>query len=131
MKSKVRVQLMRNAAALSQDQERMQARMRRKHGVTINAHPPVYDPAEQVEYEQHFTPAQIAKQWGLSVYTVRRMFAEVPGVLKIGQKGKHVSLRVPGRLLRAYHVKLSACRKSTPAKSGKKNRARDSWKRVY
>src|SRR3989442_10339724 len=121
MKSKVRVQLMRNAAALSQDQERMQARMRRKHGVTINANPPVYDSAEQVEYEQHFTPAQIAKQWGLSVYTVRRLFANVPGVLKIGQKGKHVSLRIPGRLLRAYHVKLSACRKSKAPKSG--NRA--------
>src|SRR6266581_4946373 len=124
MKSKVRVQLMRNAAALSQDQERMQARMRRKHGLTINANPPVYDSVEQVEYEQHFTPAQIAKQWGLSVYTVRRMFANVPGVLKIGQKGKHVSLRIPGRLLRAYHVKLSACRKSTTG-----NQARDSWKR--
>ena len=128
MKSKVRVQLMRNAAALSQDQERMQARMRRKHGVTINANPPVYDSAEQVEYEQHFTPAQIAKQWGLSVYTVRRLFANVPGVLKIGQKGKHVSLRIPGRLLRAYHVKLSACRKSKAPKSG--NRA-DSYTIVY
>ena len=129
MKAQVRVNRMRDVVALSRDQERMQARMRRKHGVTIKAGPPVYDSAEQVEYEQHFTPAQIAKQWGLSVYTVRRMFADVPGVLKIGQKGKHVSLRIPGRLLRAYHVKLSACRKSTTVKSG--NQARDSWKRVY
>jgi hypothetical protein len=38
------------------------------------------------------------------------MFADVPGVLKLGQKGKHVSLRIPGRLLKAYHTKLSACR---------------------
>jgi hypothetical protein len=42
----------------------MQARIRRKQGVTISAYPPVYDPAEQVEYERHFTPAEIAKQWG-------------------------------------------------------------------
>jgi hypothetical protein len=32
MKSKVRVNAMRDAVALSKDQERMQARMRRKHG---------------------------------------------------------------------------------------------------
>ncbi len=110
MKSKVRVNAMKDAAVLSKDQQRMRARMRHKHGVTIKANPPVYDPTDRVEHEQHFTPSQIAKQWGLSVYTVRRMFADVPGVLKIGQKGKHVSLRIPGRLLRAYHAKLSACR---------------------
>ncbi len=108
MKSKVRVNAMKDAAVLSKDQQRM--RVRHKHGVTIKANPPVYDPTDRVEHEQHFTPSQIAKQWGLSVYTVRRMFADVPGVLKIGQKGKHVSLRIPGRLLRAYHAKLSACR---------------------
>src|SRR6266576_6930615 len=88
-----------------------QERMRRKHGDAIKkASPPFYSSAECVEQEQHFTPAQIAKQWGVSVYTVRRLFADVPGVLKIGQKGKHVSLRVPGRLLKAYHAKMSACR---------------------
>jgi len=112
MKAKVRVNAM-SAAVLSKDQQRMRARMRHKHGVTIKANPPVYDPTDRVEHEQHFTPSQIAKQWGLSVYTVRRMFADVPGVLKIGQKGKHVSLRIPGRLLQAYHAKLSACRYQT------------------
>jgi hypothetical protein len=52
MKSKVRVIAMRDAVALSKDQERMQARMRRKHGITIKANPPVYDPTDRVEHEQ-------------------------------------------------------------------------------
>src|SRR6266567_8586881 len=117
---------MKDALMLSKAQERM----RRKHGDAIKkASPPFYSSAECVEQEQHFTPAQIAKQWGVSVYTVRRLFADVPGVLKIGQKGKHVSLRIPGRLLRAYHVKLSACRKSAKSTKAPKsgNRARDSY----
>lgn len=104
MKSKVHFKPARDAAALSRDQERM----RRKHGAAVKAAPvPSYSATNQVEREEHFTPAQIAKQWGLSVHTVRRLFADTP---KIGQKGKHVSLRIPGRLLQAYHAKLSACR---------------------
>jgi hypothetical protein len=111
---------MKDALVLSKAQERM----RRRHGTAIKAGPPVYNPAECVEHEQHFTPAQIAKQWGISVHTVRRLFADIPGVLKIGQKGKHVSLRVPGRLLKAYHAKLSACRYRTSSTSAVKKSRR-------
>ena len=111
---------MKDALVLSKAQERM----RRRHGTAIKAGPPVYNPAECVEREQHFTPAQIAKQWGISVHTVRRLFADIPGVLKIGQKGKHVSLRVPGRLLKAYHAKLSACRYRTSSTSAVKKSRR-------
>jgi hypothetical protein len=113
---------MKDALVLSKAQERM----RRRHGTAIKAGPPVYNPAECVEHEQHFTPAQIAKQWEISVHTVRRLFADIPGVLKIGQKGKHVSLRVPGRLLKAYHAKLSACRYRTSSISAvKKSRGKN------
>jgi hypothetical protein len=52
MKSKVRLNAMKDAAVLSKDQQRMQARMRHKHGVTIKANPPVYDPTDRVEHEQ-------------------------------------------------------------------------------
>ena len=124
MKSKVHFKPARDAAALSRDQERM----RRKHGAAVKAAPvPSYSATNQVEREEHFTPAQIAKQWGLSVHTVRRLFADAPGVLKIGQKGKHVSLRIPGRLLQAYHAKLSACRYQTSSIL-KKSRANPSTK---
>lgn len=65
-----------------------------------------------VELERHYTPAEVAQQWGVSVDTVRRIFANAPGVLKIGHaesrhKGKYVTLRVPERILRAYHARLS------------------------
>jgi hypothetical protein len=101
------INLMKTPADLATAQERM----KRRHGATVKASPaPTYNSAEQVEHEQHFTPAEIAKQWGISPKTVRRMFVNTPGVLKLGTKGKHVSLRIPGRLLKAYHAKLSACR---------------------
>ena len=84
VKDKVQVNAMKEPGALSKEQERM----RRRHGVVVKSSPVLsYDPAQQVEHEQHFTPAQIAKQWGISVHTVRRLFADIPGVLKIGQKG--------------------------------------------
>jgi hypothetical protein len=107
-RAKVTVHFMRDAVSLTADHERM----RRRHGAAVKASPaPVYSPAQSVEVEQHFTPGEIAKQWGISTKTVRRMFANTPGVLKLGTKGKHVSLRIPGRLLKAHHAKLSACRK--------------------
>src|SRR5260370_39012096 len=111
-RAKVTVHVMRDAVGLTADQERM----KRRHGATVKASPaPTYNSAEQVEHEQHFTPTEIAKQWGVSPKTVRRMFATVPGVLKLGTKGKHVSLRIPGRLLKAYHAKLSAERRRVSA----------------
>jgi hypothetical protein len=65
-----------------------------------------------VESERHYTPAEVAKAWRISVDTVRRIFADAPGVLKIGHaenkhKGKYVTLRIPERILRAYHARLS------------------------
>src|SRR6266576_6157597 len=124
MKSKAKsiFKPMKDALMLSKAQERM----RRKYEDAIKkASPPFYSSADSVEQEQHFTPAQIAKQWDVSVYTVRRLFADVPGVLKIGQKGKHVSLRVHGRLLKAYHAKMSACRyRTSSASTFKKSRTK-------
>ena len=65
-----------------------------------------------VELERHYTPAEVAKQWGVSVDTVRRVFADTLGVLKIGHaetqhKKKYVTLRIPARILRAHHARLS------------------------
>jgi AraC-like DNA-binding protein len=70
------------------------------------------DTKAPVELERHYSPAEVAKQWGISVDTVRRIFADAPGVLKIGHaesksKGKYVTLRIPERILRAHHARLS------------------------
>ena len=106
MKAKVRVNAMRDAVALSKDQERM----RRRHDVTIKTSPPVYEPSIPAE-EKYYSVAGIAKLWGLSTDTVRRIFAKTPGVLKIGNKGSYVTLRIPARVLQRQTAKLSACRK--------------------
>lgn len=56
------------------------------------------------QIEQHFTVAEIADKWKLSDNTVRRIFRNEPGVIKIGQgsrlvgkryKRRHFVLRVP------------------------------------
>jgi len=106
MRAKVRVNAMRDVVALSKDQERM----RRRHDVTIKTSPPVYEPSIPAE-EKYYSVAEIAKLWGLSTDTVRRIFAKTPGVLKIGNKGRYVTLRIPARVLQRQTAKLSACRK--------------------
>jgi len=51
-------------------------------------------------FERHFTPAELAEIWSLDVSTIRRMFIDMPGVLKVGEsnpRGKrgYVTLRIP------------------------------------
>ena len=66
---------------------------------------------EQNGDEHHYTPEQVAEMWGLSKTTVRRLFEDDPGVLKIcmrrlliNRKHKpHVSLRIPASALERIH----------------------------
>lgn len=51
-------------------------------------------------HEPHYTPAQLAKLWNVSGRTIRRLFYDEPGVLKIGESGRrrkrdHITLRIP------------------------------------
>jgi hypothetical protein len=56
---------------------------------------------EQIDpFERHFTPKELAELWRLDESTVRRMFQDEPGVLKIGNTGRrnkrdYVTLRIP------------------------------------
>jgi predicted transcriptional regulator of viral defense system len=85
-----------------------QERMRRRHGSTIaRANMPAYEPADSVAKEQHYSTGEVAKLWGISPQTVRKIFGKVPGVLKIGTKGKYVMLQIPARILDAYHASMS------------------------
>lgn len=36
--------------------------------------------------EKHFTPDELAELWGVSVDSIRRIFRDEPGVLKMGEK---------------------------------------------
>jgi hypothetical protein len=63
--------------------------------------------------EKHFSPADLAKAWGVSAETVRQIFREEPGVLRLGAGGnKHarsyVSLRIPQSVAARVHARLSA-----------------------
>lgn len=63
--------------------------------------------------ERHYSPAELASTWGLSVDLIRRMFEPEPGVLKHGdpkpRKGrKYVTLRIPESVAIRVHNRLSA-----------------------
>ncbi len=63
----------------------------------------------------HYTPAQLAREWGLSVDTIRKMFESEPGVLKLGdpkprRKRRYVTLRIPSDVALRVHRRLSAGR---------------------
>jgi hypothetical protein len=60
-------------------------------------------PIRQIQadpFERHYTPKELADLWRLDQSTVRRMFQDEPGVLKIGSTGRrkkrdYVTLRIP------------------------------------
>jgi hypothetical protein len=61
--------------------------------------------------ERHYTPASLAKLWGVDPETIRNIFRNEPGVLKIGNSGakrSYISLRIPESVAIAVHRKLSA-----------------------
>lgn len=63
--------------------------------------------------EIHYSPAQLAKAWGVSVETVRCVFREEPGVLKIGRgatknKRGYFTLRIPESIAERVHRRMAA-----------------------
>ncbi|HUA85497.1 MAG TPA: hypothetical protein VMB85_16655 [Bryobacteraceae bacterium] len=63
---------------------------------------------------EHFTPQQLAQAWQLDENTIRRIFVDVPGVLRIGsarpRRGKqrgHLTLRIPAEVAeRVYRERM-------------------------
>jgi hypothetical protein len=64
--------------------------------------------------ERHYTPQQVAEMWGLSDETVRKMFAEESGVLKVSASRllrntkRRISLRIPASVLQRVHEQRSS-----------------------
>jgi hypothetical protein len=63
--------------------------------------------------EKHYTPQELAEAWGVSAESVRQIFREEPGVLKIGKTGAkykrgYVTLRIPESVAERVHTRLSA-----------------------
>lgn len=61
---------------------------------------------------KHYSPTEIAELWGLSVDTVRRLFANEPGVLQITnpRRGRrnYATMRIPEMVAARVHRKLSS-----------------------
>jgi hypothetical protein len=70
------------------------------------------NPAFSVD-EKHFKPEELAEAWGVSTETIRSIFREEPGVLKIGKTGSrykrgYITLRIPEEVAERVHRRLSA-----------------------
>ena len=64
--------------------------------------------------EKHFTVKEVAESWGIGENTVRRLFEDMPGVLRISQptvmkrkRAPRVTLRIPASLLDRAHQQWS------------------------
>jgi hypothetical protein len=66
-----------------------------------------------IAFERHFTPKELAGLWCLDETTIRRMFQDEPGVLRIGKsdrrdgKRDYVSLRIPESVALRVHQERS------------------------
>jgi len=65
-------------------------------------------PPESDPFERHFSPKELAAVWLLDESTVRRMFQDEPGVLKLGQTGRrgkrdYVTLRIPASVAARFY----------------------------
>ena len=63
--------------------------------------------------ERHYSPADLAEAWSVDVETIRNIFREEPGVLKIGEKDSrhrrpYITLRIPESVAVRVHKRLSA-----------------------
>ena len=66
-----------------------------------------------IALERHYRPKDLAELWGLDESTVRRLFQDVPGVLKIGRTGRrdgkrdYMSIRIPESVALRVHQERS------------------------
>ena len=63
--------------------------------------------------EKHFTPQELADMWKVSVQTIREIFQNEDGVLKIGRDGtrtrrRYKTLRIPESVVERVHTRLSS-----------------------
>jgi hypothetical protein len=61
--------------------------------------------------EKHYSPEAVSSMWGLSPRTVRRLFANEPGIIELGQpdsmrKRRYLTIRIPESVLVRVHRRL-------------------------
>ena len=66
-----------------------------------------------ITFERHWTPKELSAVWRLDETTIRRLFIDEHGVLKIGKSGRrdgkrdYLSLRIPESIAKRVHGELS------------------------
>ncbi len=88
----------------------LQARYKKKPSVSSPA-PQSFTAPRGLHDEQHYTVPQLAKRWGLSDDTIRGLFENEVGVLKIARpermnKRRYVTLSVPESVAQRVHERL-------------------------
>ena len=90
--------------------EEKQEWMRERQSVAESRSTESESGAKVTAFEQHYRPRDLAKLWGLDESTVRRLFQDEPGVLKVGCAGRrdgkrdYMSIRIPESVaLRVHH----------------------------
>lgn len=84
--------------------------MNQPHALSLAAVAP-----QPVALEKHYSVQEVAEMWGLSEHSIRRMFEDVPGVLKLCHPGllrrskqkPKTTLRIPASLVQLTHEQRS------------------------
>jgi hypothetical protein len=63
------------------------------------------------DLERHFTVAELSKRWFFSANTIRRLFSQEPGVVRVARpqtrsKRGYTSMRIPERIAERVHRRL-------------------------
>ena len=58
--------------------------------------------------EKHYRAKDLAALWRVTANTIRRLFADELGVIRISTQGKRVTLSIPESVAVRVHAKLSA-----------------------
>jgi hypothetical protein len=74
------------------------------HGIPV-------EQSEEESLERHFSVGELASLWDLSEQTIRRMFANEPGVLEWGHsesrfKRGYITMRIPESVVQRVHCRL-------------------------
>jgi hypothetical protein len=75
---------------------------------------PLEDLRTEMRMEQHFTPDELAELWAVSTETIRSIFREEPGVLRVVKEDKpknkraYITIRIPESVAERVHNRLSA-----------------------
>jgi hypothetical protein len=67
----------------------------------------------EAAHEPHYTVSDVGSMWSLSPDAIRRLFADEPGVIRIGAvrrsrfKRPYVTLRIPASVLERVHRRMA------------------------